>query len=140
MRGLSLEDRYRFAMSPCNTRNAAAMTSLLHFATAYAARTPVPLDVPVPDRVPASSEELKRLEETYQVLCSPADPMRWGLAVGWDTTSSTAWCGAQIVVDVSRYSPQTAFVSRKTFSSAHLCDWMHLKWWSQHNGTRLAGT
>ena len=47
--------------------NPAAMASLLHFATAYAARTPVPLDLAVPDRVPASSEELKRLEETYQV-------------------------------------------------------------------------
>ncbi len=70
MRGLSLEDRYRFAMSPCNTRNPAAMASLLHFATAYAARTPVPLDLAVPDRVPGSSEELKRLEETYQVRCS----------------------------------------------------------------------
>ena len=76
VRGLSLEDRYRFAMSPCNTRNPAAMASLLHFATAYAARTPVPLDLAVPDRVPGSSEELKRLEETYQVRCSggPSTP------------------------------------------------------------------
>ena len=68
VRGLSLEDRYRFAMSPCNTRIPSAMAALLHFATAYAARTPVPLDMAVPERVPANSEELRRLEESYQVL------------------------------------------------------------------------
>ena len=67
MKSLSLEDRFQFAMSPCNTRNPRAMASLLVLARSYAAREPQGFTATWPDEVPRSSEELKLLEDNYQV-------------------------------------------------------------------------
>ena len=54
-------------MSPCNTRNPRAMAALLDLARSYAARTPQSFSASWPEEVPRSSEELKLLEDNYQV-------------------------------------------------------------------------
>ncbi len=67
VRGLSLADRFTFAMSPTNTRNPAATAALLSFAHSYANECPAPLRLGVPGRPPESPEELKVMEASYQV-------------------------------------------------------------------------
>lgn len=54
-------------MSPCNTRNPGAITQLLKLARSYAARQPEAFTETWAEEVPRSSEELKLLEEKYQV-------------------------------------------------------------------------
>ena len=77
VKNLSLEDRFQFAMAPCNTRNPHGMAELLKLARSYSAREPLSFSSTWIEEVPRSSEELKLLEEKYQVphtLCPPPPP------------------------------------------------------------------
>ncbi|KAK9815173.1 hypothetical protein WJX73_009704 [Symbiochloris irregularis] len=66
--GLSLQDRFLFCMAPANLRDPRVASALLHFATRYAAREAVTLDMHAPMAAPKSSDGLMEMELTHQVL------------------------------------------------------------------------
>lgn len=68
VKGLSLADRFTFAMSPTNHRSRESKAALLRCAAAYAAGRPSTLDLEFPDAVPATPDELQALEEAYKVV------------------------------------------------------------------------
>ncbi|KAI7846490.1 hypothetical protein COHA_000025 [Chlorella ohadii] len=66
--GLSVKDMFNFCMAPASASDLRLSAALLQFATKYSKGQPVTLDISVPDRVPASTEELRHMEAAHQVV------------------------------------------------------------------------
>ncbi|PRW56167.1 ATP-dependent RNA helicase mitochondrial [Chlorella sorokiniana] len=66
--GLSVKDMFNFCMAPASAYDLRLSAALLQFATKYSKGQPVTLDISVPDRVPASTEELRHMEAAHQVV------------------------------------------------------------------------
>ena len=63
----SLQEKFTFCNSPVNVREPRQSACLLHFATRYARKLPVNLEVVVPDKVPTGADELQHMEGLHQV-------------------------------------------------------------------------
>ena len=64
------QERFWFCMAPANLRNPRIAAALLQFATRYAARQMVALDVAMPTSTPSSADGLMEMEATHQVRLS----------------------------------------------------------------------
>ena len=60
-------------MAPANLRNPSIAAALLQFATRYAAKQPVAVDVAIPASVPNSAEGLMDTEATHQASPSRSE-------------------------------------------------------------------
>lgn len=65
--GLSVKDMFSFCMAPASASDLRLAAALLHFATKYSKGLPVTLDISIPNRVPASTDELRHMEAAHQV-------------------------------------------------------------------------
>lgn len=62
-----MQEKYWFCMAPVNLREPRQSAALLHFASRYAARLPVTLEIAVPTELPRTPDELQKLEQLHQV-------------------------------------------------------------------------
>ena len=61
-----LQEKFTFCNSPVNVREPRQTACLLHFATRYARKLPVNLEINVPERIPSGADELQQMEGLHQ--------------------------------------------------------------------------
>lgn len=72
------QEKFTFCNAPVNVREPRQTACLLHFATRYANKLPVNLEVVATDKVPATADELQHMESLHQVQLKQGPKTRKG--------------------------------------------------------------